>query len=428
MTEIIKNVVIVNPEMPPEEGWVMIKGDEVIKTGSGTPKEQADVVTDGGGGWLLPGFVNTHGHAGSSLLRGAGDDMPLHEWLKNVMWPNEKRFDKNMVEAAGNLALAEMIKSGTTSFLDMYHLHMGEFAEKIDHAGLKAVLGRGMIGFGNADEQKGKLSEAENLAAAWHMKGNGRIRIGIMPHAPYTCPPDFMLKAAEIASSNNLLFHTHCAETSEETEEHIKRYGLHPVDHLNDLGIFDLNVLLAHAVHISPAHMDLFAEKHTAVSHNPKSNLKLGSGIAPAAEMMRRGVNVTIGTDSTASNNTLDMVEEMRMAAMLHKGKEENPASTAAEDILKAATIKGASALQFPDTGIIAPGWKADLILVDTASPHLTPALPERAVSHIVYAMKSTDIKSVWIHGSQVMKNRELLTLDEERVLFEADKQAKKLL
>ncbi|SDN36461.1 amidohydrolase [Alkalicoccus daliensis] len=425
--KILKNVVIVNPGEKPYKGFVTIEKDKFISVSPGDPKSQGIPEEDGCGGWLLPGLVNTHGHAGSSILRGAGDDMALDTWLKTVMWPNESKFTEETVKAATNLAMAEMIKSGTTTFLDMYHLFVDQFAERIADTGLKAVLGRGMIAFGTEEEKQSRLEASKHLIQQFHGSADGRLHIAVTPHAPYTCPPEFMLKAVELALDKNVLFHTHCAETKKEVEEHYSTYGIHPVDHLHKLGAYSGKSLLAHAVHVTEAHIDLFAAHKVSISHNPMSNLKLGSGIAPVAEMIKRKVNVSIGTDSTASNNSLDMVEEMRMAALLPKGRQEDPTVTNADQSFSAATVGGARALHLNKTGMLKPGWFADMILIDPKGLHLQPQSLEKIKSHILYAMKSSDIQSVWIHGKQLLKNRELTTLDEEKIIYEANIQAQKL-
>lgn len=424
----IKNVIIVTPDKVPFPGYAVIKNDMITETAEGEPPEQNGLqVIDGGGSWLLPGFVNTHGHAGSSLLRGAGDDIPLDVWLKTVMWPNEQKFDKEIVDAATDLALLEMTKSGTTAFLDMYHLHMSSFADKIADRGFQAVLGRGMIGLGSSSDQKERLIETEHLIQNYHGAADKRLHIAVTPHAPYTCPPAFISDAAELAAKYQVLFHTHCAETRKEVEEHIETYGMHPVEHLKQLGVLELPVLLAHAVHVSEQHIQLLAKHKTSVSHNPTSNLKLGSGIAPVAQMRNNGIKVALGTDSTASNNTLDMVEEMKIAALIHKGAAEDPTATNAEDIFQSATVTGAEALLLENRGRIAAGYKADMMLVRPETAHLQPVHLERIKSHLVYALKSSDIQDLWIHGKKVMADRETTTLDEEKIIYEANKQAQKL-
>lgn len=424
---VIKNVIIVTPDVQPFSGYAVIENDTIKEIDSGEPPLSEAEEIDGKGNWLLPGFINSHGHAGSSLLRGAGDDMPLDTWLKTVMWPNEQKFDKDTVDAATDLALLEMTKSGTTAFLDMYHLHMSSFAEKIADGGFQAVLGRGMIGLGTEADRTDRLSETKQLIKNYHGAAGNKIQIAVTPHAPYTCPPEFMSEAAEVAAENDVLFHTHCAETKQEVEKHIQTYGLHPLEHLRELGVFAGKTMLAHLVHVSKEQIKILAQNKVSVSHNPKSNLKLGSGIAPYAEMRKQGVTVALGTDSTASNNTLDMVEEMKMAALIHKGSSEDPTATNAEDIFNSATAAGAEALHLENRGRIAPGFKADMILVNAKSAHLQPVQLERIQSHLIYAMKSSDIKDVWIHGKKVMADQKLTTLDEEKIIYQANKEAQKL-
>ncbi|PRO66844.1 amidohydrolase [Alkalicoccus urumqiensis] len=429
MKTLIDNGLIMSAEGKLTAGGIIMEGGTITRAGSGVSRETEDYDEhiDGKGRWFLPGFVNTHGHAGSTLLRGAGEELPLRQWLEQVMWPNEQKLDRDMVSAAQDLALAEMLRSGTTAFLDMYHLGIHDLAEKTSASGMRAVLGRGMIGFGGEAGWQERLDASADFIDSWHEAAEGRIRTAVMPHAPYTCPPAFMEKAASLAVEKGVLFHTHCAETRQECRDHRREHGLHPVDHLHQLGIFQLDVLLAHAVHITEAHMQILADTGTGVSHNPSSNAKLGSGTAPIPEMMKAGVRTALGTDSTASNNTLDMVEEMRLAALIHKGRLEDPEALPAADVFRMATSGGSELLGFHQTGVIQAGMEADFIAVNPHSLHLTPNL-DRAAAHTAYSLKSSDVEDVWVQGRRLMKNKELVTLDEERIRFNADKQAAKLL
>lgn len=433
MKEMIRNAWIINTgsidKNIPFKGNIMIESGKIIEIIKGEPSElkisSADKVTDAKGKWLMPGLVNTHGHLGSSLLRGHGDDLLLDKWLKTVMWPNEQKFDKKLVKTAAQLAISEMIRSGTTTYLDMYHLAMSELAEMALEKGFRAVLCRGMIAFGTQEEQESKLQESIKLAKLYHNQGEGRLRVMLSPHAPYTCPPSFYKRVAVLAAEHNLMIHTHVSESAEETNKHIHDYGLRPVEHLYQLGILDQDVLLAHAVHLSDHELDLLKETDTAVSHNPMSNLKLGSGIADVPAMLNKGVRVAIGTDSTASNNSLDLFEEMRFAAMIHKGVYEDPTVTRAEDILRMGTEIGAKALGYQRVGDIREGFDADIILIDPDQAHLTPWTPERIHSHLIYAVKGSDVTDVWIQGRRQMKARELLTIDEEQIRYDSNELVK---
>jgi len=407
-------------------GYVIIQDHLFRKVCEGAPSSEelskVDQVINGRGKWLMPGLINTHGHLGSALLRGAGDDMPLMSWLKQVMWPNEARFDKETVLLAAELAMIEMIKSGTTTFLDMYHLHMEDIAELVIERGLRATLCRGMIGLCSEAEQEAKLKESVQLFEQYHGANNDKLSIALSPHAPYTCPPPFLKRVAKTAEKHEMMIHTHVSETRGEVEQHLKDYGKRPVVHMEELGLFRQPCLIAHAVHVDEQEMNILKDHQVAVSHNPISNLKLGSGIAPIPDMQSRGITVAIGTDSTASNNNLDLFEEMRMAALIHKGTSEDPAATNSLKTLSMATVKGAEALRLSSLGAISEGFKADFILIDPNAAHLTPWNESRIQSHLVYATKGSDVTDVFIDGEPVYTNGQLASFDEEKIIYYANK------
>lgn len=406
------------------EGYVILENGFFKKVGKGTPEETEftaeDQIIDGKGKWLLPGLINTHGHLGSSYLRGAGDDMPLMEWLETVMWPNESKFSKETVKNASLLALLEMTKTGTTTFLDMYHLHMAQMAELAIESELRAVLCRGMIGFCSEEEQDEKIAESVWLYKNYNGANNDKIAVAMSPHAPYTSPPTFLMKVRAAAEQNGMWIHTHVSETKGEVIKHIEQFGKSPVKHLDEIGLFDVPCLIAHGVHLNEEDLNILQKKNVSVSHNPMSNLKLGSGIAPLPEMLKRGINVAIGTDSTASNNNLDMLEEIRFTAMIHKGVKEDPTVTTSEKCLRMAMEHGAKALQIEGLGRIQEGYKADFIMINPFVPHLLPSDHNRIASHLVYAAKGSDVTDSFVGGIQVMKDKETLFLDEEKILYEA--------
>lgn len=429
---IIHSVTIVTMDNSNElfKGYVVIQDHLFNKVSKGDPAPEeiteADHVINGKGKWLMPGLINTHGHIGSSLLRGAGDDMPLMSWLKQVMWPNEARFDKDTVLVAAELAMMEMIKSGTTTFLDMYHLHMDEVAELVIDRGVRATLCRGMIGLCSEEEQEKKLKESVQLFEQYHGESNGKVSIALSPHAPYTCPPPFLKKIAETAEKHGMMIHTHVSETRGEVEQHLKDYGKRPIVHMKELGLFNQPCLIAHGVHVNEQELNILKDFQVAVSHNPISNLKLGSGIAPIPDMRSRGITVALGTDSTASNNNLDLFEEMRMAALIHKGTREDPAATNSLETLEMATVKGAEALRLPQLGKINVGYKADFIMIDPNVAHLTPWEESRVQSHLIYSTKGSDVTDAYIDGEPVYKNGQLISFDEEKIIFYANEKLKK--
>jgi 5-methylthioadenosine/S-adenosylhomocysteine deaminase len=342
------------------------------------------------------------------------------------MWPFETKQDKKAVAAGRSLALVEMIKSGTTTFLEMYHLFMDDFASFIEKVGIRSSLMRSMIGLCPVEEQEAKLREATSFAKTWHRQANGRIQTMLAPHAPYTCPPPFIERIVEEAVALELPVHMHLAETEKEIADHIKQYGVHPLTQLEESHLLEpVSWLFAHGVHLTEEHLDMLQKYDASISHNPISNLKLGSGIAPVEKILEKNVTVSLGTDSSASNNTLDLFEEMRMAALLHKGVNRNPTLISAEQSLQLATINGAKALQMENLGRIQKGFEADFLLLDSSGSHLQPA--KHVCSHVVYAAKSPDVTDVFVQGKALMENRQLLTLDEEKIVAEANSEYKRI-
>jgi 5-methylthioadenosine/S-adenosylhomocysteine deaminase len=373
-----------------------------------------DEVVDMGGKLLMPGFVNTHSHAAMSLLRGYGDNLPLKAWLENKVWPMEARFGPAQIKWGTALAVLEMIKGGVTCFADMYD-HMDQVAEVVRNSGIRASLCRGAIGLCSEREQRQKFDEALSFAREWDGEADGRITTMMAPHAPYTCPPDFIRRFVEGAAELGVPLHTHVSETEAEVLLNVERYGVRPVEHLHRLGVFDLPALVAHAVHVSPAELGILSEQDVKVSHNPGSNLKLGSGIAPIPTMMRLGIRPSLGTDGAASNNNLDLLEEVRLAALIHKGIHRDPLTIPAMIALRMGTSYGAEALFVEDrVGTLEPGKKADFITVDLTGPHMQP--PHDVASHVVYAASRNDVRDVYVNGRPLMRERQVLTLDEEEI------------
>jgi 5-methylthioadenosine/S-adenosylhomocysteine deaminase len=399
-------------------GAMVIEADKINYVGEQKEhlKEQADEVIDGHNRCYLPGLVNTHGHAAMSLLRGYADDLNLQVWLEQKMWPMEGKFTAEDVRAGTVLSIAEMIRSGTTSFVDMYD-KMDVVATLVEESGMRGVLTRGMIGF-PVDQQSIKLKEASDFAKAWNGAANGRISTMMSPHAPYTCPPDFIEKVVQVAHDLNLPIHTHMSETRKEVELNVEQYGARPVEHLRKLGVFTRPTLLAHAVHLNDEEIAVLAEHHVHVSHNPGSNLKLASGIARVVDLRAAGVKVSLGTDSSASNNNLDMFEEIRLAALLQKGISLDPTVVPAYEALKLGTTDGADSVWLDRVGKLVAGYKADFIAVDIDQPHYYPHTD--LVSHLVYSGAGQDVADVCVDGRWLMRGRELLTLDVERIQFEA--------
>lgn len=416
-----------DPAQPVVEGCCMtVENGRITFIGQNVPEDKtfAEVI-DGKNRLFMPGLINTHNHAAMSLLRGYADDLALKVWLEEKMWPNEAKFTDEDVRWGALLSIVEMIKSGTTCFVDMYD-HMDEVAGAVEMSGIRACLTRGMIGLGGEDEQRAKLAEARAFVENWHGQADGRITTMMSPHAPYTCPPAFIRQIVETARELNVPIHTHMSETASEVEWNVKEYGKRPVEHLLELGVFDGPCLVAHAVHLNNEEIDILREHDVKVSHNPGSNLKLASGIARVPDMLQKGITVSIGTDSSASNNNLDMFEEIRLAALIHKGVSGDPTAVPAEQALRMGTVMGAEALWLEDVGILKPGMKADLIALDMSEAHWYPS--GHYISHLVYAASARDVTDVWVDGRPLMRNRELVTLDEERIKWEFQKRFERIM
>ncbi|SMO43415.1 amidohydrolase family protein [Melghirimyces algeriensis] len=401
-----------------DDAYLLIDGSMIAQIGSGQPPEGIDEVVDMKDRLLLPGLINTHSHAAMTLLRGFADDLPLQTWLEEKMWPIEGRFGPEQVKWGTALAVVEMIRSGVTCYADMYD-HMDEVAQVTVEAGLRARLCRGVIGLGSSEEQENKRREAVQFARNWNGAGEGRITTMLAPHAPYTCPPDYIERIVSDAEDLNLPIHIHMSETRAEVETNVKEYGVRPVEHLERLGVFNRPTLVAHAVHVTEEEIQMLAEYGVKISHNPGSNLKLGSGIAPIPAMLKAGIRPSLGTDGAASNNNLDMLEEIRLAALIHKGVQEDPEAVPAETALRMGTSFGAEALFLDHAiGTLEPGKQADLISVDLTGAHMQP--PHDLLSHIVYSAGRDDVRDVYVDGIPLMQNGELCTLDEEKIRYEA--------
>lgn len=417
---LIKNGTFVTAknDRPITQGYMLIEGDTITYIGEKRPEgvEGAESF-DGKGLLFMPGLVNTHGHAAMSLLRGYGDDMALQSWLQDKMWPMEAKYTGADVYAGTALSVLEMLKGGTTTFLDMYD-YMDQVAKVVEESGIRGVLTRGVIGLCPPDVQQQKLDEAVSFAREWHGKANGRITAVISPHSPYTCPPDYIEKFVQAAHDLDLPMHTHMSETIAEVEQNVRDYGVRPVQHLLNLGMFSRPTLLAHAVHLTDEEIEILAAHNVAVSHNPGSNLKLASGVARVPKLLEAGVTVSLGTDGPASNNNLDMFEEVRLAALIHKGVSGDPTAVPALEAFKMGTEYGARSVHLNNTGKLAAGMKADFIALNTEQAHFLPRTD--FISHIVYAAGPKDVEHVWIDGKQIIKHGACLTLDEERVRYEA--------
>lgn len=423
MKLLIKNVYI-----PGKDGKA-IKAKNIEITGnriSAFPKHpdvsQYDQIIEGKGKLALPGLVNTHTHVAMTLFRSYADDMELMDWLQNKIWPAENRLNDDIVYWGSTLAFAEMIRGGTTSFCDMY-MFMNSCAKAAAQAGIRGNIARGLAGV--SPNAQSALQENIDLFEQWDGVCDGRIRVMLGPHAPYTCPPDYLKQVRDAAITHHIPIHIHLAETRTEVENCKKEYGMTPIALMDHVGLFDVPVLAAHCVHVNDKDIAIMAEKGVRVAHNPGSNLKLASGIAPVLAMRKAGITVGLGTDGASSNNKLDMFAEMRLAALIHKAVSYDPKAIEAGEALDMATREGAKCLGYDDLGELREGWLADIILIDRSGFNWKPDFND--VSIAVYAANSRDVDTVIINGKPVMINKELLTIDTERLDYEVNRVVKEL-
>lgn len=417
-----------------EPGAVAVQGDSIALIGP-----EADIraqvtareVVDCQGKILMPGLVNAHTHVPMTLLRGLADDLRLDVWLLGYMMPVEREFvSPDFVRLGTKLACAELIRSGVTMFNDMYYFEE-DVAKATAEAGLRAVCGQTVLKFPSpdADSYEESLALARNFIQTW--KNHPLIVPAVAPHAPYTCTKEILRSCASLATEFDVPLHIHISETALEVENSRKDHGIPVVPYIREHNIFDAKVIAAHCVHVDNGEIRTLKRYNAGVAHNPSSNLKLSSGVAPIIRMLESGLNVGIGTDGPSSNNDLDMFEEIRLASFLAKGTSGDPTSVSAPLALTMGTRLGARALHAGNlTGSLEPGKRADLILVDIATLHNSPRFRHDrngAYAQLVFAAKSTDVTDVMVNGNWVMRNHQLLTLNEAELLVEAAEYAKKI-
>ena len=402
---------------------IAIEDTKITYVGKEIPTgyEDADVV-DGKGKLATAGMVNTHGHVSMTLLRSYADDMALMDWLENKIWPIEAKMDANDIYWGAMLGIVEMLKGGTTCFADMY-CFMEDVARACLETGIRANLCRGLIGV--APDADVKLDENDVLAENWQGAGNGLIRVTYGPHAPYTCPIPYLEKVIKAAADHKAEIQMHLCETKFEVESCLKEHGVTPIKLMDSLGMFELGTIADHAVHLTEEDMEIMAAKKVRVAHNPQSNLKLASGIAPVAKMLEKGICVGLGTDGASSNNNLDMLEECRAAAMLHKATTFDPLVVPAAKAWEMATVDGAKVLGFENLGKLEAGQYADIVLWDNHKPYWYPR--HNKLSQLVYAANSSDADTVFVAGKKVLESGKLLTFDEEKIYAEAQACAERL-
>jgi len=375
---------------------------------------------------LIPGLINTHTHAAMSLFKGFADDLPLQEWLNNHIWPAEKEFvNSSFVKDGSILGLSEMIKSGITTFNDMYFFPDAT-AEAVKELGVRSNIGLVVLDFPTnyATDPEDYLLKGFEFRDKW--RNEELITTSIAPHAPYSVSDEAFTLINTYSEELNINIHTHLHETQWEIEASIDKYGITPVQRLNNLGIIGPSLTAAHCVYLNDQDMGILAKNKVSIVHNPSSNMKLGSGIADVAKMLKQNLSVSLGTDSSASNNRLDIMEEMRLAALLIKGSTKSPESIPANEAIKMATINGAKALGLGSViGSIEKNKKADLVAIDLSAIENQPIY--NPISTLVYSSSRSDVSYVWIDGKIKLKEKSLVNIDEERIIQLAKKWQRKL-
>ncbi len=417
------------------EGAIAIEDKTIIDVGKASDLKRRYVrgyeKIDAKGKVILPGFVNTHQHAAMSLLRGYAEDLPLQEWLERWIWPIERHMTNHDIYAGALLTAVESIMGGVTTVNTMYHYTRDKNeAKAFADAGLRGVIGHVCFSWRKEEDRKA----VETLVREWHNKADGLIRSSVDPHAPYSVDPEYMKELKAIREDLNnrygsakapIIWHIHVAETRDEPEKTRKAFGRPSsggmMEYLDSLGVLNKHVIAAHCVALTKKDIKVMKDKNVRVSHNPISNLKLASGVSPVLEILKNCITVSLGTDSPCSNNTADMFDVMKTAALLHKGMNYNPTLMKAYQVLEMATINGAKALSWEsEIGSLEAGKKADLAMIDFKKPHLCPLHNE--ISHLVYAVKPSDVDTVMINGNIVMENRQLTTVNVEKVIALAEK------
>jgi len=375
---------------------------------------------------LIPGLINTHTHAAMSLFKGFADDLSLQDWLNDYIWPAEKEFiNSSFVKDGSILALSEMIKSGVTTFNDMYFFPDAT-AEAVKELGVRSNIGLVVLDFPTnyATDPEDYLLKGFEFRDKW--RNEELITTSIAPHAPYSVSDEAFTLINTYSEELNINIHTHLHETQWEIEDSIEKYGITPVQRLNNLGIIGPLLMAAHCVHLNDQDMATLAKNKVSIVHNPSSNMKLGSGIADIAKMLKQNLNISLGTDSSASNNRLDIMEEMRLAALLIKGSTKSPESFSANEAIKMATINGAKALGLESIiGSIEKNKKADLVAIDLNSIENQPIY--NPLTTLVYSSSRSDVSYVWIDGEIKLKDKKLVKIDEERIIQLAKKWQRKL-
>jgi 5-methylthioadenosine/S-adenosylhomocysteine deaminase len=426
-TILIKNALILNPnDFENKKQSLLIKDDLIAEISDEIDDSNVDKIIDAEGKILLPGLINTHTHLSMTLFRGLADDLSLDSWLNDHIWPMEANLNGDYCYIGALLGAVELIKSGTTTFSDMY-FYMEDVARAVDDAGIRAVLSYGMIDFGDAERRENEIKENLTLFNACNGMADGRIKVFFGPHSPYTASEELLIKVRELADEYNIGIHIHVSETQKEINDSLEEKGLRPFEYLEKIGFLGPDVVAAHCVWLSDEEIEIIKKHDVKVSHNPCSNMKLASGVAPVSKLIDKGVCVSIGTDGASSNNNLDLIEELKTASLLQKVSTLDPKVLSSDESIEMATIKGAEALGLSDEiGSIEVGKKADIILIDTNSANMTPDSSSLS-SNVVYSANGSHVDTTICNGKILMENKKLTALDEDEIYAKAKQAIKEL-
>jgi 5-methylthioadenosine/S-adenosylhomocysteine deaminase len=426
-TILIKNALILNPNnFENKKQSLLIKDDLIAEISDEIDDSNADKIIDAEGKILLPGLINTHTHLSMTLFRGLADDLSLDSWLNDHIWPMEANLNGDYCYIGALLGAVELIKSGTTTFSDMY-FYMEDVARAVDDAGIRAVLSYGMIDFSDAERREAEIKENMALYDACNGMADGRIKVFFGPHSPYTASEELLVKVRELADEHNIGIHIHVSETQKEINDSLDERGIRPFEYLEKIGFLGPDVVAAHCVWLSDEEIEIIKKHGVKVSHNPCSNMKLASGVSPVSKLIENDICVSIGTDGASSNNNLDLIEELKTASLLQKVSTLDPKVLTSDEAIEMATIKGAEALGLGDEiGSIEVGKKADIILIDTNSANMVPDSSSLS-SNVIYSANGSNVDTTICNGKILMENKKLTTLDEDEIYAKAKQAIKEL-
>jgi len=425
---LIKNVTIVTMDEDMDiidEGYIYIMEDKIQYIGKGefSGAEESYDIIDGKGYCAIPGLINGHTHAAMTLLRGYGEGLPLMRWLNEKIWPMESKFREEHISVGAKLACLEMLRTGTTTFNDMYFFQ-DEVLKVAEEFNVRAVLGLPIIGEGWQEQLKAALRLNSNIRGK--VSNSKIVKTMLAPHSPYTLSYDALKEIGACANDENMGIHIHVSETQDELEIIKEKYNKTSCELLYEAGIFDNRVVAAHCVHLTDGDMDILKAKEVSTVYNPQSNMKLASGVPRIVELLGKGINVCFGTDGTSSNNNLNMFEEMETGSLLQKLWYKDPTKLDGKTVLSMATAKGAKALNYENLGVLKEGYLADIVLLNLNKYSFTPL--HDIYSNIVFSANGSEVETVIVNGKVVMEKGEFKELDEEKILHDCNKLCQRLI